>query len=286
MIGELFINNQHIDIDEDVIFPITYSIADVAKPETRNRDTTKTISIKGTQNNLNVLYAAYSLSLSDFNNINYDPNAEVPARYERNGTTIFSGVANLLEVVKDGDKYTFEFQLYGESVSLFDLLRNRTLKDLNWGDLDHTLTIANIAASWTGTLGQGYVYGLIHFGYSANPITPQTNELVPYVYAREILTRILGLAGYTHSGFTTSARFNRLVFGISGGEKVGLADAEIAARRVRYDNTGTVTRVIERKIFAEEPFARASYNTVFQLPVLNETTPTLVNDTRFNMRAV
>jgi hypothetical protein len=62
---QLYINGELIEIDSSIISPLTYSIADVKNPNKRSRNRSKTISIKGTQQNTRAMFSAYNLSLTD-----------------------------------------------------------------------------------------------------------------------------------------------------------------------------------------------------------------------------
>jgi hypothetical protein len=254
MVLEFRINGQQIDIDENIIMPLTYSVADIRHPDKRARNRSKTIKIKGTQNNLNVMFAAYSLSLEDVGvGFDFNPNAELIAEVKRKGYVVFSGVAHYMATTKSKGIYYFDFQIFGKSVGLFEKLGDMTLPELGWSEYDHDLTIANLELSWDTSVevngvptsnftaggapkGFGYVYPLINFGYAANQISPKTNELLPYFYVLEALRKCFAVGGYTITGtLFNSQTFKRLIFGLSGGDKILLTALQVQARLCHYD---------------------------------------------------
>src|SRR5690606_2426685 len=103
---QLYINGSKIDIDSNTIAPLTYAIADVKTPNKRSRNRSKTITIKGTQNNLKILFPAYNLALTSADgSYDFNPNEELTTRIVRNGVDIFTGVANYLKATLNNGVY-------------------------------------------------------------------------------------------------------------------------------------------------------------------------------------
>jgi len=300
------INNKEIEIDGSIIAPLTYSIADVKDPTKRTRNRSKTIKIKGTQNNNATMYAAYSLSLDDVNSVgfDFDPNAESTAKIYRNSHLVFEGVANLIDVeIKDKVKY-FNVQIFGNSVGLFDKIGDSSLANLGWSEYDHTLNMTNIENSWAtsvvvdGTptvnfsgsspLGFGYLYALVNYGYAVNQLSPKTNEILPLFYIRETLQKIFALGGYTISGnWINQNLIRRLVYGLGGGERPSIGGVEVAARLVHYTSDAAA------RVITVPPFNSINIGGIIQffryyfaiqfshkMSDISPFTTTLVNDTR------
>lgn len=302
---ELFFNNNEIEIDGSTIAPLTFSVADARKPEKRNRNRSKTIKVKGTASNLKALSRAYNLALkASVVGFEFNPNDEITAKIRRNGIWIFDGVANLLETEINNGVYTFNFQIFGKSIGLFEKLGEKTLAELDWSEYDHALTISNVELSWdtsvvldgtptsnfTGTnpQGWGYLYGLINFGYAANELTPKTNELIPYFYLKEALEKCFAVGGYTITGgWIDLALTKRIVFGSGGGDRILLTALEIAARLVNFTITGSVSEELPNfgYYLTNNGDKVYKYHGV-QLNKMSDISPfaiTLVNDDRFQM---
>jgi len=62
---ELYIKGKQIDLDSDVVFPLTFSQADAKNPEKRKRNASKTIVVPGTNHNNEFFGAAWDLAITD-----------------------------------------------------------------------------------------------------------------------------------------------------------------------------------------------------------------------------
>lgn len=243
MINQLFINNVELDLDNNVVFPITYSTSDVKEPQKRKRNMTKTVVLPGTTINNSFFQSAYDLNISDVRGdstgFDFDPTLRYPARVLRNGKEIFRGSVNLQKVVQENGINQFHIVLYSDITDLFQSLGDIKISELGWSEYDHILSVANIQASWDSPTGSGYVYPLIDFGFTDDPIRFKTNELRPYVYVQEVVEKCFERLGYTLSGgFFSSALNRKLIFGTGGGEILKLSLAEATDRIVDYDGTG------------------------------------------------
>lgn len=255
---ELYINGFKVDLSNDIPFPISFSIADIKNPESRKRSISKTIVLEGTQNNKDVFSGAYELSLSDDGSglgFNIDPTIRVEARYVKNSREIFNGLCQLLQVNIDKGVYRFEIVLFSNFVDIFQKWGDVTIGELGWSEYNHDLTIGNIINSWQSAvvlngglavnflngkpLGFGYVYPWIDFGYSTSEKTLNINDLVPYVYVREVIQKAFDYVGYTvDSEFWDEDKMRALLFGFGGGKKNMLPPTDVIKRRVNYSFDG------------------------------------------------
>ena len=259
---KFYINNQLVEINESLVIPITYSIADYRNPQQRKRSSSGTVEIPGTIPNKRIFSSAYNLSLTDTGDqlgFDLDPSVRIPARYIKNGKEIFNGLARLLEVkIKDGN-YTFEVVLFSDFVNIIKQLGDIMVGELDWSEYDHALNLTNVQNSWSTSIkvngvdttnytlgkpdGFGYWYPIIDYGYNSSLLTFELNDLVPHVYFREIFTKAFGDLGYTiESDFFDSDMFRALVFGFGGGEKEMLPPVDVTDRRTQYDFDGLLTR--------------------------------------------
>ena len=246
MTNQLFINNIEIDINKEIVFPITYSINDVKQPEKRKSNSSKTIVLPGTKNNNKFFAASYDLTISDVRQdslgFDFDPTLRYPAWVLRNGKEIFRGTVNLQKVVVKKEVNSFHIVLYSETTNMFQKLGDVTVAELGWSDYDHTLSYANITASWSAPVGSGYWYPLIDFGFTDNPLQYLTNELRPYIYQAEIIEKCFEKIGLTvSSSFLANPLRQKLTWGSGGGTKINLDAASITSRRSNYSGDGSRT---------------------------------------------
>lgn len=260
MIRELYINGQLIDLDEsdpiESLVPITYSQADAKNPEKRKRTASKTIVAPGTQNNNRFFSSCYDLHLTSQDNnligFDYDPTLRYPAQVYENGEKIFDGASNLIKVVRKKGVNKFHIILFSEIVDLFQALGDRLVSELDWSAYDHTLSVANIQASWSATPGSGYVYGLVHYGYTYDPalLNYKTNQIYPHIYISEFVQKCFDVVGKTLGGsFFSDSLIERHVWGWGGGEPITIDSATVAERLADYTGDGTATYSLDPTIF-------------------------------------
>ncbi len=266
MIGRLVIGGQVMDISENVAVPISYSISDIKNPEKRKRNSSKNVTLPGTQHNMRFFSSAYRLSLTEIESggvigFEFDPTIRIEAQYYKNGKKIFDGLVQLLTVSVKDKVYSFNVVLFSNYIDLFQALGDITVGELGWSEYDHVLSITGIADTWdtqvdvngvptsnfTGGVpdGFGYLYPLADYGYSSDLRDYLTNNVFPHVYVKEVMNKAFGVAGMTiDSTFMDTELFKRLIFGFGGGQKVTISPSEVTARRINYDGTGTYSTEI------------------------------------------
>jgi len=246
-VGRLEINGTSLEIGERAVAPLNFAIADAKNPQSRKRNGSEVIALPGTAENKEFFFSAWMLGSSDERGdgigFNFDPTLRYPARFFQYDTLIFEGSAVLDSVEIDMEVYTFNVILYSEVVDLFQTLKDRTLPELDWTDLNHTLSIPNIEATWSAPVGSGYWYPLIDYGFSPNLLEYRTNELFPHVYIKDVFDRSFALVGQTiDSDFMNTTRFKSLAIGTGGGDKILLQPTEIADRHSKYTADGSLSR--------------------------------------------
>lgn len=282
---ELWINNVQIDIDKDVPFPITYSQADAKEPEKRKRTTSKTIDLPGTQNNCRFFSSTYDLHLTNANNnligFDYDPTLRYPAKVIEDGEVVFIGASNLVKVVKKKEVPRFHIVLFTEIIDIFQSLGDLLVSELDWSAYDHTLSVANIQASWSAPVGSGYVYGLVHYGYTNNLLRYKTNQLYPHIYKKEFVEKCFALSGKTvDSNYLSTDPMNKAVWGWGGGEPVTIDSTEVANRQAHYTGDGTASYTLPFTSF--EPISgKVEWNSTNWIVISDNSivTMTVVTDT-------
>ena len=273
MNAQLIVNDFELDLSSSVAVPLNFAIADIKEPQKRRRSFSKSISLEGTQNNLNYFVSAYALpmNLEESTTISFRPNEKQNCKYFKDGLLVFSGKFKLNEVTINNGMYTFDCTLYSDTVDYFAKLKDKKLSELDWSEYDHSLTKTNIANSWDTSIkknsvsvrnfgadsvgyqpkGFGYIYPLVDYGYTRiNQTTFKVTDLAPFVYVKECVEKIFSYAlentGYTielTSGVFASTNFNKLIYGFGGGEKTKLNDMEIA--KLKFQTIGNTDNVVK-----------------------------------------
>lgn len=228
-----------IDLSEDIPIPLNLSIADFREPEKRQRNFSKEIDLPGTLANQRFFASAFSLTKMggayDFNS-----SAKVNCTYYKNGLAILRNAVLRLNLVSVLDEeITFKVQIFSDFVDLFLLLSTIEVGDLDWSAYTHTLTNANIAASWTTPIGQGYYYPLMERNQRLGISKWKNTDMIPYVHLVDVFKKCMEFVGQSYtSTFLNSTRAKSILFGYGGGNYVDAAISPIEQnnRKVLLNN--------------------------------------------------
>jgi hypothetical protein len=256
---KIYINSELIDITDDVSIPLTYAIADVREPEKRNTTFSKTVVIPGSQLNnklfgqiWNVNSSVNSSGTTNFNP-SFNPNLKANAIITYKDVVQFTGIVQLLNVnLLDEYEINYEVAFLGELGNIFQAIENKTLAQVDLSAYNHLYTAQNQKNSWDNsiikngasypfTLGEGYVYPLIDYGYN-NGVDWNVKHLFPAVYVKTIIDKIIGDSGFQYSSdFFNTDLFKRLVIPYSGGSALKLTDTQIENRTFRATSSGVTS---------------------------------------------
>jgi hypothetical protein len=240
MVTKLFIKANHlttwsnVDLLEDVPVSLNYSILDIRNPENREGNYSKTITIPGTKANNELFTDIFEIDI----NGTFNPALKSECELLIDDVSVFRGNLQLLRINElDTNFIDYEVQVVGNAPTLFQEIGDRTVSSLDFSDLDHNYTYANVAASWTPTLGTGYVYPLINYDQTLTTVY-QVNDFLPALFAKEYWDRIFEIAGYTYtSTFLNSTYFKSLIIPYSG-SSLRLTNTDIQARTFRSSLSG------------------------------------------------
>lgn len=223
-----------LDLLEDIPMSLNYSISDIRNPENRDGNYSKTIRIPGTKENNELFTDIFEIDIDG----SFNPAVKSDVEILIDDISVFRGDLQLLRVyIKDTNFIDYDVQVIGNAPTLFQELGDKTVSALDFSDLDHDYRYANIVASWTPTLGTGYVYPLINYDQTTTNVY-QVNDFCPAIFAKEYWDRIMELAGYTYtSTFIDSTYFKSLIIPYSG-NGLRLTNADVQARTFRASLSG------------------------------------------------
>lgn len=247
---ELYINNTRVDLNDRIPFPLTFNIADVKDLSARKGNNSKTITLPGTRNNMELMFTVFNISTSEPETgnssafVNYDPSVKATARYYNNGLLEFQGVCQLQECILLDGTWSFNIIMISEGVDYISRLAKIKINELGWSEYDHQYTRANQVDSWDGIVqyngspasvytspdwdGTGYYYGLIDYGFDRTaPDYFAVDEIVPQVHCYEILKKAFDIAGIQWSSFfLESQQFKKLLLAWGGGDLPTISAAQ------------------------------------------------------------
>jgi hypothetical protein len=248
-VGEVLIEGRRLDVFEGLDFSFNYGIADVRDPNKRSTEYTKTIKCPGTPNNDKLFGHIYDVNISNKYisgntniEVNFNANKKATATVMADSVTVLIGVVQLRRVTIEKTKYTYEVVFIGKLKSIFSNLGDDKLNGLDdnglplidFSDLDHGLSKADVENSWQHT--DGYVYPLIDYGLSygftnTGKRVYEVDNFRPAVFMKNVIDRVFSYAGFTYtSTFFNSTFFKKLIIPWYK-ESFTLTESQITARQ-------------------------------------------------------
>ena len=213
---ELYINNERVELLESLNPNLTFNIADIAKPDQRKSDYSKTIRLPASKKLRKIFENIFEVNI-DLQTFN--PNLKTDVLYLVDGEINLDGYLQLKQInILDNDDIVFECTIIGRIGNFINDLGIKELTDLDFTALNHTYNKTNQTNSWVYPLpvGQDYVYPMINYdiNYGGNPFTEQwdVEDFYPAITAKKYIDNIFEDAGYTYtSAFLNSTYFENLI---------------------------------------------------------------------------
>ena len=215
MVIEHIIAGNSIPHNEGAI-PLTKESYDIKEPQKRSSDYSKTITIPE-DNVVNQIFEhAFDVNVL-FQT--FDPNIKTSYQVIQDGVTLIDGYCRLVDIVNVDGKIEYKIQGIGKIGSVFESIKDLYLTDIDFTDLDHVWNETNIVASWSPTIGTGYVYPMIDYGGRTSYREWITEDFKPAIFVREYIMRMFSEQGFTiSSAFFDTTLFKSLIipFGADG----------------------------------------------------------------------
>lgn len=227
---EVLIEGRRLDVFEGFDFSFNYGIADVRDPNKRSTEYTKTIKCPSTPNNDLLFGHIYDVNVSNPYNsgstnieVNFNPNKKAQCRVIADGVEVMAGVLQLRQINIEMSKYIYDVVFIGKLKNIFAVLGDSLLDDvddsdvplIDFSDLDHGLTYAEVVASWGNTTG--FTYPMIDYGFTFEYDSDgrriyDIDVWRPAVFLKDIVDRIFTYAGFTYtSAFLLAEPFTKLI---------------------------------------------------------------------------
>jgi hypothetical protein len=248
---ELYINGFLVDLDQNPVFPLTFSVLELTDLSKRSGAKSKTITLPGTSrncallNSIFVLDNAQAISANQSNYIDFDPTIKATGVVYQNGLLQFNGIAQLLSCIYSNNSWSFEVALISDIRDYIAEMSKVKLNELDFSEYTHNLTKENVEQTWNrfnrinGLVepvgsganwndNAGYYYGLIEYGYDRiNQTTWALNQIPLQVFTYQILKKLFAKVGLTwNSEFLESDLFRRLALAYQGGDIPNISPAQ------------------------------------------------------------
>jgi hypothetical protein len=208
------IAGQPIDLFQDEVVKLTRQVKDVSDLSQARTDFTQQFTIPSSPTNDEVFsnYFEENIVLG-----NWNAYLKLDATIFIHGLPVFVGCVELSGVkYANGLARQYDIIFYGQAKNAFALFGEDTLIDVDWSELEHSVSATNITNSWQQTFLNGdIIYPIIdwHVGYTyssqfqiKNNIGSddvggiQINDLRPIIRIRKMLELCFANAGYTLNG--------------------------------------------------------------------------------------
>jgi hypothetical protein len=216
-----------LDLFEEEVISLNYSLADIKDISSRSSSFSKTITLPDSKNNREAFeYISELTSDSLFN-----ANLKAPCYIFNIGILVFRGNLQLKSIIQSStnEPSKYEVVVFNEVDTFFRAIGEKYMSDMDFSYLNHEWNLDNIVFSWTQSYTHGYFYPLIDrgsltegaLGYFPAPFNGQAYPLEgglniqnfePAIYAKTYLDRIFIDSGYTYrSNFLNSDYFKQII---------------------------------------------------------------------------
>lgn len=173
-------NIYNIDLKENIVIPITYSIADIKDISKRNAAFSKTVLIPASPNNNKYFSQIFEISgVSNFN-----ANKKCKAVILEDGIEVFNGTIKLNNIIRSNNdnnynNIVYDCTLVATVANIFNDLQDIKTSQLDFSEYNHTYSKVNQKNSWTtSVIKNGSVYNNFTNGtnYSVTSAQPYSDS--------------------------------------------------------------------------------------------------------------
>lgn len=213
------LSDGYLDVKEGTSFPLNFSIGDIRDLTKRTGTFSKTITLVGSKNNHNLLGHHYDVNIQEGT---FNINTITKCTVLQNDVPIMEdALLQLVNVRKsqmtDAYEQMVEYDVLVKDTQceFYTAITNKELTDLDFTDLNHTFSAADIIASFDNTVSDGFKYVFPYSSTGSNQY--QVRQFKPAIYAKQYFDRIFSTAGFTYEWTGLSAsHFDKLLIPYNG----------------------------------------------------------------------
>jgi len=243
---EILIDGKRVftSTQDDAGVEINRSVFDLLEPDKRKTDFTRTVDIAGSKEADEVFMSMFNVNFT-VTGISFDPTKRASAIILSDTIPQLVGYCQLTDIAISYERsHVYKVVFYGVVGDLFKKINGKRLMDIDFSDLNHTLTAANIESTFAATNGEGYVYPLINYGAQRFP--QQTNfqpqDFRPWLFWKEIWDRIFAESNIRYnSDFINSDKFKKLIYSCDEPMKIDQATLDASLSQAEADGNQTIS---------------------------------------------
>ena len=214
---------------EDETIPLSLSVDDFKNIAEKTQSYSKAFNLPATKRNNKIFTHIFEITKTIVNAYDFNPYVKTKCVLKEDGLIIFEGFLKLIDIDNKEGEISYNVNLYSESVSLMESLKDRKISDLtNLSELQHDYNYSEIRNSWQGILNYlspaisgfrtggtvRYPFAMWGEGYeldaSDNPVLERLEDAFrPWINIKYLIDVIFLEAGFTY----TSTFFNQTIAG-------------------------------------------------------------------------
>ena len=264
------------DLYEDEDMPLTLSVDDFKNAAEKVQSYSKAFNLPGTKRNNRIFDNLFEITRSD-DGLIFSPYKKTQCVLKQDGFILFEGYLRLLDVTDKEGEISYNVNLYSEVVALADFLKDREFSDLDFSELDHDYSFAEIKNSWQGMIGLlnplpvgtfagvagTNITGVVRYPFvdwnhqytvdtSGNPVLPNLeSSFRPFISVKYLIDRIFEGTPFSFtSAFFDTTDFSKLFMDFNWGSDNAPNDFSSAGESI-YNSTSS------------DNFAGLNYSSVF-----------------------
>jgi hypothetical protein len=234
----------YLDVADGTNFPVTKSVSDIKDLSKRKSDITKTCILAGTDNNNRLLGNFFNVNIvaNEFN-----PNVKVLCNVIQDELPVMENAyLQLLSINKSSQsngtadqEIEYEVVLSSSRANLFQIIKQKEVKDIDFSEFNHRYTRDNILATSGNTWEDGYKY---HRAFKGDTSGIYLTDFKAGVFFKTVFDKIHEAAGFEYEFDEMSATTFEKLFIPYSGPQPKMSQQDIDLYTSRSSNTGgTVT---------------------------------------------
>tara|TARA_R100000781_G_scaffold65483_1_gene41201 strand:+ start:133 stop:2868 length:2736 start_codon:yes stop_codon:yes gene_type:complete len=227
-----------VDLYSDETIPLTLSIDNFKNIAEKTQSYSKSFDLPATKRNNKIFSSLFDVTRSVKSDVYaFNPYRKTKVILKEDGHTIFDGYLRLIEIKEKDEEISYTVNLYSDTITLADTLKDKKFKDIDFGELTHNYNKTNIKNTFTST---GVTYensatsgfrtsetvkypfckwnGNIYKDSGNIKLTSLEDAFRPFINCKYILDRIITEAGFTYSSdFLNTTDFTKLYIDFNWG---------------------------------------------------------------------
>jgi hypothetical protein len=215
-----------VDLYGNESINLIFSIKNIRDIAATSASYSQSFQIPGTKNNNQIFQNLFLIGADG----EFDPRKKASCVLIVDSQQLISGTFQITDInVTDRDIPVYSVTIFGAAKSFNSAIKGKYLTDYDWSELNHVLSVAKIANSWSANSSLGYYYSIKDYGYDYTldsvkgkvvgsgvnaqyrPGIPVGN-MFPDVYNKYIVDKIFSAEGFSYSStLLTSTTFAETV---------------------------------------------------------------------------